>query len=635
MIKPTVHNEFRFGFSRLNSIFDHLVQEPLNASFGIQGAPGDTFNDGLDHGYSRFAIAGFTQLGPRQNWPNTGLLDTFLVGDTMIWQRGKHGIRFGGEMRRVNQFRQAERFRRGFFNMNGVYSVEQPDSGPSRANTGNGMADMLLGWASNGTFGNAQGENVIERYYGGFIQDDWKVNQKLTINIGLRWEFFQEPTYPNPDQQTSARWLTELNGVTNVADERIVFPTDSRDCGCIQDFNNFAPRIGIAYKLTDKTVIRTGGGIYYGGSEALGELRGRFFTGPPRAIEIGLPQTRQTSNLLVRQGFPEFRVTDEVPASGVDVKTTSDRMSTMYSGQWFFDIQHQLPFDTLLTVAYMGQSASHLSFERNLNQPFTPHPTILWQNRRIRPRFNNVRNSDPNFNSNYNALTLKAEKRYTQGLTLLSSFTWSHNLDAVQERWTAQGSGMATPHNVSLEYGNSDLDRRLAYNLSWFYEIPLGKGKSRMQSGPLSWFLGNWQVGGILALQTGMWSDHSFNVDNQNLGGRVRGDWVSNPNLSRDDRTIDRWFNTGFLTASAPGVISNAGRNTILLPRRTNYDFILAKQIMMPWEGHRVQFRFESFNFTNTPQFGAPNTAVGSPAAGQITTADEPRRIQFALKYLF
>lgn len=635
MLGSKMHNEFRFGFSRLNSIFNHVFTENLNQKFGIKGAPGDTFDDGLDQGYARFAISGFNQLGPRQNWPNTGNLDTFLFGDTLIWQRGKHGFRFGVEMRHVNQFRQAERFRRGFFNMTGQYTAEMPNNGASRANTGNGLADMLLGWASNGTYGNAQGENVIERYYAGFVQDDWKVNPKLTINMGLRWEFFQEPTYPNPDMQTSARWLTELNGVTNVADERIVFPTDSSDCGCQQDLNDFAPRLGIAYKLTDKTVIRTGGGIYYGGSEALGELRGRFFTGPPRAIEIGLPQSRLTTDLFVQEGFPAFVVTDEVPASGVDVKTTSDKMATMYSGQWFFDIQHQMPFDTLVTLAYMGQSASHLSFERNLNQPYTPHPTALWQTRRIRPRFNNVRNSDPNFNSNYNALTVKAEKRFTQGLTLLSSFTWSHNIDEVQERWTTQGSGMATPHNVSLEYGNSDLDRRLAYNLSWFYEIPLGKGKAHLQSGPLSWVLGNWQIGGILALQTGLWSDHSFNVDNQNLGGRVRGDWVSSPNLPSSQRSIDEWFNTSFVTASAPGVISNAGRNTILLPRRTNYDFILAKQIAMPWEGHRVQFRFESFNFTNTPQFGAPNTSVGSPAAGQITTADEPRRIQFALKYIF
>ena len=157
-----------------------------------------------------------------------------------------------------------------------------------------------------------------------------------------------------------------------------------------------------------------------------------------------------------------------------------------------------------------------------------------------------------------------------------------------------------------------------------------------MQSGPASWILGNWQVGGILALQGGMWSDHSFNVDNQNLGGRVRGDWVSNPNLPGSQRTIDRWFNTdNFVTAGAPGVISNAGRNLIQMPRRTNYDFILAKQIAMPWEGHNLQFRFESFNFTNTPQFGRPNTNVGTPAVGRITQADEPRRIQFGLRYLF
>jgi hypothetical protein len=145
---------------------------------------------------------------------------------------------------------------------------------------------------------------------------------------------------------------------------------------------------------------------------------------------------------------------------------------------------------------------------------------------------------------------------------------------------------------------------------------------------------GGWQLGGIVSLLAGSPVDHSFNVDNQNLG-RNRGDYVRNPNLPSSERSIDRWFDLGFVTAAPPGVIANAGRNLIYAPGVRNVDLVVSKNFLMPWEGHYVQFRAESFNAFNTPNFGVPNTSVGSPNAGRITNADEPRRIQFGLKYVF
>jgi hypothetical protein len=138
-----------------------------------------------------------------------------------------------------------------------------------------------------------------------------------------------------------------------------------------------------------------------------------------------------------------------------------------------------------------------------------------------------------------------------------------------------------------------------------------------------------------VSLLSGTPVDHSLNVDNQNLGGRVRGDYIRNPNLPSDQRTIDRWFDTGFVVPSPPGAISNAGRNLIYAPGVRNVDLIVSRNIRMPWEGHQIQFRAEAFNAFNTPNFGVPNTAVGTPNAGRIDSADEPRRIQFGLKYIF
>ena len=238
-------------------------------------------------------------------------------------------------------------------------------------------------------------------------------------------------------------------------------------------------------------------------------------------------------------------------------------------------------------------------------------------------------------NSSYNAFTTKVEKRFSKGLTLLNSFTWAHNIDQDNE-YLFEGAGrIVTPYDFSRERSSSNLDRRFGFVASAVYELPLGKGRKFVTSGPAEWVLGGWQIGGLFSKYSGLAIAHTYNVNNQNLGGAVRGDWVRKPELPAGQRTIDRWFDTSFVTTNAPGTIGNAGRNLIRTPGRVNMDVMVARNFRMPSENHQIQFRFESFNFTNTPGFGNPNTGVGSPNAGKITTAEDPRRIQFALKYVF
>ncbi len=631
----SMHNEFRFGYSALPTRFDIPFDENWNERLGIKGAPGDTFNDGLDHGYARFQASGFQPIGPFWVWPNQNELQLYHIADNFLWQKGRHSLKFGGEYRRTSIFKWAQRMRRGFFQFNGVYTAEQPNIGRSRSQTGNGMADFMLGWANNGRYGNQKGELPgVVPYYGFFVQDDWKITPKLTLNLGLRWELFQTPYFPDPEKQTVVRLLTEVNGVSR-DQEKLVFPESGRDCGCENDVNNFAPRLGLAYRLSDKTVIRTGVGIYYGEADYIMNEVARFYTGPPKYLEIFLPQSRERTEFFVQEGFPTPFVVGEVPLN-VDVHTVEDFLPTLYVGQWFFDIQRSLPGDMLLTIAYNGNATSHLNRTRNVNTPVQPHPTTRWQARRIRPEWRNVIRHENAVNGNYQAVTLKAEKRFSQGFSFLSSFTWSHNIDYGNEVFTQGTAGAAASnYDISRERGHSALDRRLVYNMSFLYELPFGQGKEWLTSGPAAWLFGGWQVGGILGLLGGTPDHHSFNVNNQNNGGRVRGDWVRNPNLSRSERTIDRWFDTGFVTASAPGMIGNAGRNLIWGPGRSNFDIMVAKSFRMRKEGHRLQLRFESFNLTNTPHWGSPNVNVGTPAAGTINQADDPRRIQLGLKYVF
>lgn len=234
-------------------------------------------------------------------------------------------------------------------------------------------------------------------------------------------------------------------------------------------------------------------------------------------------------------------------------------------------------------------------------------------------------------NANYNAMVVKAEKRLSRGLTFLSAFTWAHAIDMRTE----QADRWRNHHLTSIERASSAGDVRLAYTLSALYELPWGTGRRWLNQGPLRHVVGGWQLGGLLSLYTGLPVEHSFNIDTQNTGGVVRGDWVRNPNLPSSERTIDRWFDTGFVRTGVPGELTNAGRNLIRGPGTKNLDFIATRVFRMPWEGHQLQFRFESFNFTNTPAFGQPNAAVGTPGVGTINSADDPRRIQLALKYTF
>lgn len=656
-ISPTMFNELRFGYTFFPTRFDIPFTEPLNSQFGVLGAPGDSIDDGLDHGYALSLVSGFTPVGPRAFWPNVNKMDNLQISDNFTWVKGSHTIKVGAEYRRTQIPRSPSRFRRGRFQYTGDYTAEMPNVPASRAATGNALADGLLGWNRNGRWGWPNGEEQVIPYWGVFVQDDWKLSSRLTLNLGIRYELFLTPTFPDPQSHTLnstvVRFLGEVNGRAIDPGERLSVrqggwgeaeylphfrtPESGSDCACENDMNNFAPRIGLAYRINDRTVVRVGVGLFYGEHDNTGGEAARFNTGAPQSNEFDNNQPRTFSTFFTKEGFPPSTRAG-LPRAGLNVNVKKDGVwPSFYAGQWFFDIQRELPGDTLLTIGYNGSSTSQIHGAININRPLTPHPTARWQSRRIRPFFNSVGLRGVSFlNQNYNSLTIKAEKRFTGGFTFLSSFTWAHNIDVRNENLTTgTTSQQRFTYNATIERGNASLDRRLAYVTSIVYELPFGPGKNMLSSGPGAWILGGWQVGGILNFLGGTPDSHSFTVNTTNVGGANRGDLVGELNLPSSQRTIDRWFNTDAVVAGKPGVLDNAGRNLIWGPGTTAIDFSLSRRFNLPWEGDYLQFRFESFNFTNTPVFGRPNTQIGRPAAGRIVTASEPRRIQFGLKWIF
>ena len=637
-ITPTMYNEARFGFTHYPTRFDILNRENLNKKYGVKGAPGDTFNDGLDHGLARFSPSGYNEIGSRSFWPNRNWLDNIQFNDNLLVQRGAHAIKVGVEFRRTDIFREAQRFRRGRFVFSKVFTAEQPFVAASRTATGNGLADMLLGWASQTQVGNQLSEDAIAPYWGLYAQDDWKIMRKLTMNVGLRWEWFANPYFPQGvpvGRLGVSRFLTEFNvAPTDPRYETFQRPKNGRDSGGKEDLNNFAPRLGLAYRLTEKTVVRAGAGIFYGEADYLTSESARWVNQTPDFTEVIVNTDNIQPAALVRDGFAPVKLPAEAPVPGTGVEVSRDEYPNQYASQWFLDLQRELPGDILFAVGYQAAKATHLYQGRNINNG-GPHPTIPENRRRVRPKWNSVDLRDPGYNSSYNALVARAEKRFSKGLTFIASHTWSHNIDQGNESLDEGLGGRANHYDLRNERGNAGLDRRHSFVGSFTYELPFGRGHALggNWSRALDALLGGWQVGGILSLRTGFPFDVSYPGDPQNSGTANRGDRIASGKLP--DPTIDKWFDEFAFVQSAPGVYGNTGRNVLYGPGSRNFDFILGKRFSMPWEGHSIQFRFESFNFTNTPTFGQPVGGLRGPTTATINQADEPRRIQFALKYSF
>ena len=563
-LRPTVFNELRFGFSEFDTAFDIPFTENLNPQFGILNAPGDTFTDRLDQGWTRFSPAGYVEMGPRSFWPNINNLTNYLISNSTLWQIGRHTLKVGGRIPPPQCLPRLLAFpSRTVCVLRGLHfgtAERGHQSRQHRERLRRHAARMGVRRHIRQQSGRKRKRSLYRLLHSGRLEDNPQLHTQPRSALGSLFRGM----FPNADQQTVSRYLLAGINVPTLADERIVFPKDGGDCGCKNDLNNFAPRIGFAWSLNDKTVIRSGAGMFYGEPNNLSTDGANFRSGPPRQLEIGIQTSFERTGVFVQDGFPPYAISGDVPA-GSTVYAFPDLRQNLSAGQWFFDIQRTLPFETLVTVGYMGTSGTHLASTRNVNLPMTP--SVLPVNQRyIRPQFNNVTFHDNMLNSSYNALTAKVEKRFSKGLTFLSSFTWSKNIDQGGEDLLNGDQGPVTPWDLSRERSLSTLHREFAYVFSSVYELPFGKGRRYLTSGPGRWLFGGWQVGGLLSLLSGMPLGHTINVNNQNLGGSVRGDYVRSPNLPSDQRNIDQWFDIGFVVPSAPGVTGNAGRNLIIGP---------------------------------------------------------------------
>ncbi len=612
-----------FGRDNPSSAKSHFFNQEYGITAGTSSIPGS---------FSNFAPTGYASLGLGPNNPVYRDSQNRQITGDVTWTHGTHTIKFGaGIIRSENNIFNVRNEIGGPYSFNGQYAKD-------------GMADFLLGMVSGFTWNTRLQVNLRSWNDSAFIQDDWKITPSLTLNLGVRYEIVLPFVERRDRMGTFDDW-------TNPSSPQLVVakPGGSRYDRAMTatDKNNFAPRVGLAYKLGSKTVIRSGYGIFYSYMEPMGDAEW-LIGNLPFAYGVTLNGSTTTPAFVLASGLPAGAL-DVAHATGVQLSAIERQAISPYAQQWNFNIQRDLGNNWMLEAGYSGTKGTHL--ERVIDENYSPpgpgavnakrpYQIVAVPNTTINAALGPIYGYHFNGNTDYNALTLRLEKRFSQGLTLLGSYTFSKAIGDICGASAAGDTpncGYQDPRNLRNERSvdNIDVPQRLV--VSGVYQLPVGKGRrfaSRM-SRPLNAIAGGWSLGSILTVASGM----PFSVISAgNPANTGTFSTVNRPNVVGDPyagtRTVDQDFNTAAFVNNAQYTIGNAGRNILRQRGFFNWDFSANKEFAIQ-ERLKLQFRFESFHFTNTPRFGAPGATLGTATFGKITSADTPRNQQLGLKLVW
>ncbi|MFN3322240.1 MAG: carboxypeptidase regulatory-like domain-containing protein [Bryobacteraceae bacterium] len=634
---PSLIYELRAGYNRPTylTLQDGAFQIDFARQLGLR----NLLTDPIGWGVPNISLTGFSGMGTDAN-PTTQVSNTYHLVNHVTLTRSTHNVKFGTDQRKVNYNDRSERNVRGSFNFTGGLTGD-----PARVGTtGVSVGDLLLGLPLTAT-GSATSlaGNFNGFSHAFFVQDDWRVSKRLTVNLGLRYELntrftdvqnrlsLFDPDFPGGRLLiggTSQAFIPRqgLVDTGQPAIPRGLIPTDT---------NNWGPRVGIAFRpfASNRTVVRAGYGIFFDIIE-LQDLR-TFVRNPPFGEVIQL-----TSDQNGAADSPNvIRVSELFPAAGSTAArpnafSPSKQYSDPYYQQWNFGIQHELFSGWLVELMYLGSKGTFLAQRLNLNQavldPDPSRPTSV-QSRMPFPLFgNNIRTTFPEANSTYHAGAIKVEKRFAQGLALLGSYTHAKSLDA----GSLIDNAPRDIYNKRLTKGRSNFDLRHRAVISGSYELPFGPGKSAFRSGPAARVFGGWQLNSIFNWHSGF----PFSVMAQgnacNCNAAMQTAQQIGDPLAGALRIRESWFNTAAFAQPAQGTFGSSGRNILDGPSVTWFDASLFKSIPIG-ESLKLQLRAEAFNVFNTTRFNQPGGTVNTPTYGVITSARDPRTVQFALKLRF
>ena len=624
---PRLLNVFKFGFTH-TSVFNSWENTPTSLADAI----GLTLNqDPAEYGLPSVTLSGGYYAGGGATINQGGRDNLLQFSDTVSWVLGRQTLRAGADIRYTRFYQRLGLGNNGSFTFDGRY-------------TGNPVADFLLGDAAAMSaqigLGIGNWRSTSQNY---FVQDDIRFTSKLTFNLGLRYEYDQpfhdrdhREGYFDTSLDKFVVGISASQSPLKVALPGVLFNPNLRSGIWYPDRNNFAPRVGIAYSVTPSVVIRTGYGIFYSKTQG-NELQFKI-NAPPFVISPSFTGNVSQPNLNWDTGAFPLPSSPNFPVSTLSPFSIDPTDRTPYLHQWNFGLEKSLGSSTLMEIAYAGSKGTKLDERVNINQAYRPNPANITPivTRRPYAGFGDILSSNLQENSNYNALQARLERRFSNGLSFLLGYTWSHSIDTASRG--SGGSWHQNAHDLEADRGSSDFDVRHRLSGSYVYELPFGRGK-RFLSGvsPVAdKFVGGWQVNGILTFMTGNYFSITVTGDRANVGGYPfqRANVSCNGNLARGDRTIDRYFNTSCFSVTPLGTFGDSGRNIVEIPGLNNWDFSAVKNTSIT-ERFRTELRFEFFDVLNHPQFNAPNTTVDSQFFGQIRSARDGRISQVALKLLW
>lgn len=717
---PSLTNEARFGFNYLHTGFQHpnAANADFAASVGFGGIPQAKLNGGLPrivfNGNNSIAQAGSPEWSTTDEHENV-----YQILDNVTKIAGSHALKAGVNFQNIRFSTLQPQFSRGEYDYNGNGTANLTAGGSTVSNTGNSVADFVLdrmaqqaGLSNEVTNGDQRADNAV------YFQDDWRIKPNLTLNLGVRWEYFQPyqdvggyqasfnmtgPMHFDPTTGTGSGAAQYLIPKESFATAMAVInsPSYNPNYGQILAEDNikivsvddphllkaqktkFAPRIGVAWSPNNKTVLRSGYGIFYGGLESLGywpNLGENYpfqFTGTFPAASCTAFQC-PTNGITIANGFSSIIAAGFASnVTGLTMRGSDPEPKTPYTQDYNLSIERSITNDLVATASYVGNTSRHMPINVDANAPLAlAAPGVSSQPFRPLPHAGGSAYVSYSAISAYNGLQTKLEKRMSHGWNLLATYTWSHAMDDGNTPLGSTGDNGQQNYNlvpIKRDFSQSPFDTRHRLTFNGLYQLPFGKGKAYLSNSRVADIIaGGWSANATFTAQTGNYFTVYPSGINTASGGSARAVKIADPykaggtpavgsnaTCPTSVRNRNNWYNpcsfdnpwdpqgsahplTGYVTDTATAIGYLGGRrNVVAGPGYERVNISIFKEFKT-YREQNLEFRSDIFNLFNTPSLGQPsNTGIGSNG-GQITGtrglqrfAPDSRFIQLSLKYEF
>jgi Carboxypeptidase regulatory-like domain len=614
LISSAMLNELTVSYNRdIFQTLDRVSGQDFNIARDLL-IPGQT-NDPFTTGVPAIGITGVSGVG--NVVPNTIWDESRRISDAFSFSRGRHSVKIGSEFFHVLLRRETYQFVTGQFDFTGIHSGQGLVTAQRESLA---WADFLLDQPAQVRtahsevtgFKPGQFTRLFQWRSQTFITDDWRVTPRLTVNLGLRYEYNSV--------------LRDIRGGTRNFDfnTQDLFPEPGVSAPLYKpDYDNWAPRIGLAFRpfSDNKTVVRASYGVFYN----VNMLNNLTESSKNIPFSAGINELNNAGQVRLRMS--NSVVGENAAATQArEVLAVPDNYGVGDVQQWTFNIQRALPANMVFEIGYVGSKSSHFDRPRTFNAI----NLLKGETQKPYPQWGNIELITTDASGNYHGLLTKVEKRFSQGLTFLATYTWSKTMF---DSFAGNGADRHnSPFDLKSEKGLAETDQRHRATASWLYELPFFRNRK-------DWvyrIAGGWQTNGVLTLETGMPFYPTQSV--QPLADECsrctrRPDRLRDGNLPGSERTLQRWFDTSAF-ALAIGHYGTSGRNILTAPGLASLDFSLFKNFRIT-ESKNLQFRWELYNATNTPPFNPPNRGIGTGTFGQITSAGLGREMQFGLRLEF